>query len=208
MSHATCPTWLLRFNWKCRLWLKISHKDQLQNGHFLLMFVIIQTYKFFFWRNVLLWWLLWLSFYPPSNMPRVISIGIKNHMNIKCGKKCSCIMFDYHLKIVNQVLYLRLSWCPPLQCTLKYVEKDKNRLSCNILCLMHCCPHKYSYSQKCNIRVFLERFLNFVFYRLSNQMLFFCGKTLFKIIANEQLIMLGIIKVFWVHLCIMCCMFK
>jgi hypothetical protein len=130
-------------------------------------------------------------------MPKVNSIEIKNHMNINCGKRCSCIMLDYYLKIVDQVLYLGLSWCPPLQCTLKYVEKDKNRLSCNnILCLMHCCPHKYSYSQKCNIRFFLERFLNFVFYRLNNQILFFCGKTLFKIIADEQLIMLGIIKVF------------
>lgn len=38
---------------------------------------------------------------PPSNMSKAISIKIENHMNINCGRRHSCIMLDYHLKIVD-----------------------------------------------------------------------------------------------------------
>jgi hypothetical protein len=128
----------------------------------------------------------------PSNMTKAISIEIENHMNIHCGRRHSCIMLDYHLKIIDQVLYLGSSWHAPLRCTMKYVEKYKKNLSCKkIPCSMHCCPDKYSHSWKCSMKVFLEMFLSFVLYRLGNQTLFFHAKILFKFSASEPLIMFG-----------------
>lgn len=50
---------------------------------------------------------------PPSNMSNAISIEIENHMNINCGRRHSCIMLNYHLKIIDEVLYLGPSWCAP-----------------------------------------------------------------------------------------------
>ncbi len=69
------------------------------------------------------------TFYtPPSNMTKAIFIEIENHMNINYGRRHSCIMLDYHLKIVDQVLYLGPSWHAPLRCTLKYVEKNFKKI--------------------------------------------------------------------------------
>jgi predicted nucleic-acid-binding Zn-ribbon protein len=51
---------------------------------------------------------------PPSNMSKAISIETENHININCGRRHSCIMLDYHLKIIDQVLNLGPSWPAPL----------------------------------------------------------------------------------------------
>jgi hypothetical protein len=66
------------------------------------------------------------TFYtPPSNMSKAISIEIEIFIKINYGRRHSCIILDYQLKIIDQVLYLGPSWGAPLRCTLKYVEKHK-----------------------------------------------------------------------------------
>jgi hypothetical protein len=43
------------------------------------------------------------------------------------GRRCSCILMDYHLKICYQVLYPPSRLFCPLRVTLKSMEKDQNK---------------------------------------------------------------------------------
>jgi hypothetical protein len=65
-------------------------------------------------------------FYTPSNPSKPISIELEAQMAVDHGRRCSCILLNYNLKISKQILYppSRLH-CPP-RITLKSMEKDQN----------------------------------------------------------------------------------
>jgi hypothetical protein len=73
------------------------------------------------------------NYIPFNNPSKPISTQLEAQMVIDHGRKHSCILLNYHLKICDQVLYLpsRLH-CPP-RVTFKFVEKDQNRQSINTL---------------------------------------------------------------------------
>jgi hypothetical protein len=67
-------------------------------------------------------------FYIPSSSPsKCISAKLKAQMGINHGRRRSCILLDYHLKIHDQVLYPPFRLHYPPQITLKSMEKDQNR---------------------------------------------------------------------------------
>jgi len=41
----------------------------------------------------------------PRSPSKLISIKLENCLDVDCGRSCSCILLDYHLKICHQVLY-------------------------------------------------------------------------------------------------------
>jgi hypothetical protein len=69
-------------------------------------------------------------FYIPSSSPlKPISTKFKAWMAIDHGRRHSCILLNYHLKVCDQVLYPPFRLHYPPQVTLKSVEKDQNRQS-------------------------------------------------------------------------------
>jgi hypothetical protein len=42
---------------------------------------------------------------PPRSPSKLISTKLENCLDVDHGRRCSCILSDYHLKICHQVLY-------------------------------------------------------------------------------------------------------
>ncbi len=70
-------------------------------------------------------------FYTPlSSHLKPIFVKLENHLHVNHGKRRSCILLDYHLKIFYQVLYCELSSpLHPLWVTLKQVENGQDKSS-------------------------------------------------------------------------------
>jgi hypothetical protein len=68
-----------------------------------------------------------LFYTPCSNPSKPISTELEAQMAIDHGRRCSCILLYYHLKICDPVLYppSRLH-CPP-RVMLKFMETNQNR---------------------------------------------------------------------------------
>jgi hypothetical protein len=51
------------------------------------------------------------TFYtPPSSHLQLISVELQNYLDVDRGRRHSCILLDYHLKICDHVLYPQPSW--------------------------------------------------------------------------------------------------
>lgn len=99
-------------------------------------------------------------FYTPlSNPLEPIFVELQNCLDVDRGRRHSCILLDYHLKICDHVLYHEPSWprCPP-HVKLEQMEKGHNKSShidmpfVGGICgkqwssthlLMHHLPHRY-----------------------------------------------------------------
>ncbi len=62
-----------------------------------------------------------LFYIPPSRPSKPISTKLEAWMVVNCGRRRSCILLDYHLKICDQVLYPPSRLHHPLQVTLKFM---------------------------------------------------------------------------------------
>jgi hypothetical protein len=70
--------------------------------------------------------ILTMTFYTPNSPSKPIFVELEAWMAIDHGRRHSCILLDYHLKICDQVLYPPRLRHPP-RVTLKFMEKDQNR---------------------------------------------------------------------------------